>query len=252
MIDLLGKVVLITGGSRGIGAATAHLLAQAGADIAITYKKDKKAAERVRKDVESLGPECLVVRADAAVARQVRTAVRTVHSHFGAIDILVNNAGVWTYGAIGSMKESVWDETLDANLKGTFLFCNEVVPYMKKRKEGRIINIASTAGQRGEAFHSHYAASKGGMIAFTKSIGAELAPSKIYANCIAPGWVDTDMSRSSLRPRAQYRSIVRTIPNDRVATADDIAGAVLYLASEYATHLVGSTISVNGGGVMVG
>lgn len=252
MIDLIGKVVLITGGSRGIGAATAHLLAQAGADIAITYTKDKKAAGRVARDVESLGPECLVLKADVANARQVKASVRNVHDHFGAIDILVNNAGVWTYGAIGKMKESVWDETLDTNLKGTFLYCNEVVPFMKKRKEGRIINIASTAGQRGEAFHSHYAASKGGMIAFTKSIGAELAPFNIYANCIAPGWVDTDMSHSSLKVPAQFRNIVKTIPNARVATPEDIAGAVLYLASSYATHLVGSTVSINGGGVMVG
>jgi len=252
MLDLIGKVVLITGGSRGIGAATAHLLAQAGADIAITYNKDKRAADRVKKDVESLGPECLVLKADAGNARQVKATVKKVHDHFRAIDILVNNAGVWTYGEIGKMKESVWDETLDANLKGTFLFCNETVPFMKKKGEGRIINIASTAGQRGEAFHSHYAASKGGMIAFTKSIGAELAPFNIYANCIAPGWVDTDMSRSSLRPPKQFRNIVKTIPNGRVATPDDIAGAVLYLASAYATHLVGSTISINGGGVMVG
>ncbi len=252
MLDLIGKVVLITGGSRGIGAATAHLLAQAGADIAITYHGNKKAADRVVKDVTSLGPECLALKADVSNARQVKASVRKVHDHFGAIDILVNNAGVWTYGAIGKMKESVWTETLDTNLKGTFLYCNEVVPYMKKRKEGRIINIASTAGQRGEAFHSHYAASKGGMIAFTKSIAGELAPFNIYANCIAPGWVDTDMSRNPLKIPAQFRSIVKTIPNGRVATPEDIAGAVLYLASSYATHLVGSTISINGGGVMAG
>jgi len=252
MIDLIGKVVLITGGSRGIGAATAHLLAQAGADIAITYAKDKRAADKVKKDVESLGPECLVIKADAGNARQAKSVARKVFDHFGAIDILVNNAGIWTYGAIGNMKEAVWDKTLDTNLKGTFLYCNEVVPYMKRKKEGRIINIASTAGQRGEAFHSHYAASKGGMIAFTKSIGAELAPFNIYANCVAPGWVDTDMSKNPLRIPARLRSVVKTIPNKRVASPDDIAGAVLYLASQYATHLVGSTISINGGGVMVG
>jgi 3-oxoacyl-[acyl-carrier protein] reductase len=252
MIDLIGKVVLITGGSRGIGAATAHLLAQAGADIAITYQKNRKAAERVKRDVESLGPECLVIRADASKQRDVKRAVKNVADHFGSIDILVNNAGVWTHGAIGKMTEKVWDETLDTNLKGTFLFCNEVVSYMKKQRGGRIINIASTAGQRGEAFHSHYAASKGGMIAFTKSIGAELAPFRVYANCIAPGWVDTDMSANSLRLPARFRDIIKTIPNGRVAGPEDIAGAVLYLASAYASHLVGSTISINGGGVMVG
>jgi 3-oxoacyl-[acyl-carrier protein] reductase len=171
---------------------------------------------------------------------------------FGRIDILVNNAGIWTYGAIGKMTERVWDETLDVNLKGMFLFCNEVVPIMKKQRFGRIINIASTAGQRGEAFHSHYAASKGGMIAFTKSIAAELAPHGILANCVAPGWVDTDMSAGALRVPSSLREITKTIPNRRVASSEDIAGSVLFLASEFSTHLVGSTISVNGGGVMVG
>ena len=122
---------------------------------------------------------------------------------------------------------------------------------MKKKRWGRIINIASTAGQRGEAFHSHYAASKGAMFAFTKSIGVELAPFGILANCVAPGWVDTDMSASSLRT-SRSRAILKTIPNGRAATAEDIAGAVLFLASEFSIHLVGSTLSVNGGGVMVG
>ncbi|MEK6651044.1 MAG: SDR family NAD(P)-dependent oxidoreductase [Bacteroidota bacterium] len=252
MLDLSGKVALVTGGSRGIGAAIAELLARVGADIVLTYASDRRSAERIAKEVRSFGPECLAIRANAVRASDVRRTVRATLKRFGRIDILVNNAGIWTYGAIGKMSERVWDETLDVNLKGMFLFCNEVVPYMKKQRFGRIINIASTAGQRGEAFHSHYAASKGGMIAFTKSIGAELAPYGILANCVAPGWVDTDMSADALRVPGSLREITKSIPNRRVASPDDIAGAALFLASEFSTHLVGSTISVNGGGVMVG
>ncbi len=252
MLDLSGKVALVTGGSRGIGAAVAELLARVGADIVLTYASNKKAAERVASEVRSFGPDCLIVQANASRAVDVRRAVRTAIKRFGRIDILVNNAGIWTHGAIGKMTERTWDETMDVNLKGTFLFCNEVVPLMKKRRSGRIINITSTAGQRGEAFHSHYAASKAGVTAFTKSIGVELAPFGILVNCVAPGWVDTDMSASSLRVPSSLREITRTIPNRRVASSEDIAGAVLFLASEFAGHLVGSTISVNGGGVMVG
>jgi len=251
MMDLTGKVALITGGSRGIGAATAELLARVGADIALTYASNKGAAERVASEVRSFGPDCLTLKANAAKMSDVRSAVKQTLKRFGRIDILVNNAGIWKYGAIGKMTERQWDETLDVNLKGTFLFTNEVVPIMKKKRWGRIINIASTAGQRGEAFHSHYAASKGAMFAFTKSIGVELAPFGILANCVAPGWVDTDMSASSLRT-SRSRAILKTIPNGRAATAEDIAGAVLFLASEFSIHLVGSTLSVNGGGVMVG
>ncbi len=252
MLDLSGKVAIVTGGSRGIGASVAELLARVGADIVITYNRDKRAADRVAREVRSFGPDCLVVRANVARAADVRRTVRTAIKRFGHIDILVNNAGIWTYGAIGKMPERVWDETLDVNLKGTFLFCNEVAPHMKKRRSGRIINISSTAGQRGEAYHSHYAASKGGMIAFTKSIGTELAPFGILVNNVAPGWVDTDMSASALRVPASLRQITKTIPNRRVANGEDIAGAVLFLASEFSSHLVGSTISVNGGGVLVG
>lgn len=252
MLDLSGKVALITGGSRGIGAATAHLLARAGADIAFTYASNTRAASTVEREVRSLGPHCLALRVYASRKQEVDAAVKRTLKTFGQIDILVNNAGIWTYGAIGAMSERVWDETIDVNLKGMYLFCNAVVPHMKKRKTGRIINIASTAGQRGEAFHAHYAASKGGMIAFTKSIGPELAPHGILANCVAPGWVDTDMSARPLRIPTELREIVKLIPNRRVATAEDVAGAVLFLASEFSAHMVGSTVSVNGGSVLVG
>lgn len=249
-IDLSGKTALITGGSRGIGAAIALTLAEGGADIAFTYASHKKDAASIERAVKKLGRRCLSVKADARNAGHVRAAVRKTVSVYGRIDILVNNAGIWTYGEIGAMTERQWDETLDINLKGVFLFTNEVVPFMKKQGGGRIINISSTAGQRGEPFHSHYAASKGGIIAMTKSLGPELAPLNIFVNCVAPGWVETDMTRDDLRDPDSGEEIRRAIPRGRVATPREIAGSVLFLASELSEHLIGSIISVNGGSVL--
>jgi 3-oxoacyl-[acyl-carrier protein] reductase len=250
MIDLHGKVALITGGSRGIGAACACLFARAGADLAITYEQNRNAANSVRRIIESHGQRCRAVRCSVNRRREVDRAVRQTLKEFGRIDILVNNAGIWKYGVIGEMTERQWDETLDVNLKGTFLATNAVVSVMKRQGGGKIINVSSTAGQRGEAFHSHYAAAKGGVIAFTKSIGPELAPHGIIVNCVAPGWVDTDMTADILHDPLQGADVNRGIPRGRPATADEIAGAVLFLASDLANHLVGSTISVNGGSVL--
>ena len=182
----------------------------------------------------------------------MRGAVETVLDHFGRIDILVNNAGIWKRGEIGKMTEQQWDETLDINLKGTFLFCNAVIPVMKKQRGGKIINIASTAGQRGEPFHSHYAASKGGMIAFTKAIAAEVASHGIIVNCVSPGWVFTDMSSRVLKDRRQIVKINELIPRGRVATPEEIAGPVVFLASDLANHIVGAVLNVNGGSVLFG
>ncbi|MBI4418729.1 MAG: SDR family oxidoreductase, partial [Ignavibacteriales bacterium] len=169
--------------------------------------------------------------------------------HYGAIDILVNNAGIWKRAPINVLSERQWDETMEVNLKGTFLFCREVLRYMKRRG-GKIINIASTAGQRGEAFHSHYAASKGAIIAFTKSIAVELARFHIQVNCVSPGWVDTDMTRAVLGRRPSRHAIEASIPRGRVATAEEIAGPVLFLASPLSDHMIGTVLSVNGGGVL--
>jgi len=252
MISLLGKIVLVTGGSRGIGAAVAEMMAKAGATVALTYSTKKQDAERTGYRVTRCGSECLIIKANVARSEEVRRAVKTVINHFGKIDILVNNAGIWKRGAIGAMTERQWNETIDINLKGTFLFCNAVVPFMKKRKSGKIINIASTAGQRGEPYYSHYAASKGGMIAFTKAIAAELAPLGIIANCVSPGWVFTDMTSGVLRDRRKIGPINKLIPRGRVARPEEIAGPVVYLASDLANHIVGAVINVNGGSVLFG
>ena len=249
-IDLKQKVALISGGSRGIGAAIVRVLAEAGSDIAFTYHSDTSSAAHVEATVEKHGSRCLVLKTLASNQKQVHAAVQKTLREFGRIDVLVNNAGIWNYGAIGSMSERQWDEMIDTNLKGMFLFTNEVVPAMKKQRSGRIINIASTAGQRGEPFHSHYAASKGGMIAFTKSIAVELAPHHILVNCVSPGWVATDMTARELRDPKIGKEIRRVIPRGRVATAEEIARSVLFLASELSNNLIGSIISTNGGAVL--
>ncbi len=252
MIDLTGKVVLITGGSRGIGAATAILFAKAGSDVAITYQGNDSRAKEVRNEIRDLGKKSQSYKGDISKNDVVKTIVHGVNEEFGGIDILVNNAGIWTYGEIETMKENVWDQTMEVNLKGTFLCCHYVVPIMKKQGGGSIINISSTAGQRGEAFHSHYAAAKGGVISFTKSLSSELGKNNIRVNCVAPGWVDTDMSADTLQREPLREEVLKSIPLGKIPTPEDIAGPMLFLASELSAHITGEILNVNGGSVLVG
>ncbi len=252
MFGIEGKVALITGASRGIGAATAIYMAKAGAIVVINYKEREEEARKVGEVVEKESAKSLLVKADVSVKANVERMVKEVLRNFGKIDILVNNAGVWTYGEIGKMPEEVWDETININLKGVYYVTNEVVPVMKKNRFGRIINVSSTAGVRGEAFHSHYAATKGALISFTKSLAVELAPFNILVNAVAPGWVDTDMSAGPLSDEEQAKEIISKIPLKRVATAEDIAGPILFLASDLAKHITGEVLNVNGGAVLCG
>ncbi len=250
MIRLNNKVSIITGGSRGIGAATALLLAKAGSDIAINYIENGERAAAVVEGVRRLGRRIITHQGNVARSDVAREFVAKSVAEFGKIDIVVNNAGIWTHGEIGSTPEEVWDETLDINLKGVFNLCNMAVPYLKKNGGGRIINISSTAGQRGEAFHAHYAASKGGILAFTKSLSTELASSGILVNSVAPGWVDTEMNDDVFADQSFLERVIEAIPLRKIATADDVAGAVLFLASDLAGHITGATINVNGGSVL--
>ena len=252
MIDLKGKKALITGGSRGIGQATAVLFAQAGCDVSINYVRQEEAAQRVAKRVKDLGAECLIYKVDISQKEDILAMVDGVISRWGQIDILVNNAGIWTHGQIGDMDDHVWIETMKINLDGVFHFCNAVVPHMKKRKKGGIINVSSTAGVRGEAFHSHYAASKGALIAFTKSLAVELAPYGIHVNCVSPGWVDTDMCTEVFSEPGYREKIVESIPLKRIPDPEDIAGPILFLASDLARHITGENLNVNGGSVLCG
>lgn len=250
MISLQDKVSIITGGSRRIGAATAVLFAKAGSDIVLNYVDNGAKAKEVAECIKGLHRRLVVYQGNVGKRNVAKELVARAISEFGRIDVVVNNAGIWTYGEIGSMNENHWDETLEINLKGVFNICNEVVPFLKKNGGGRIINISSTAGQRGEAFHSHYAASKGGILAFTKSLAVELAPYNILVNAVAPGWVDTDMNAEVFSDKKFHQAVVDSIPLKRIATAEDVAGAVLFLASDLSRHITGATINVNGGSVL--
>jgi 3-oxoacyl-[acyl-carrier protein] reductase len=253
MIDLSGKTAIVTGASRGIGAATALMFAEAGArGVVINYRSDRASADRVAKQCEEFGAEAMTFRADvsrpAAIARMVSKTV----DRFGSLDILVANAGIWKEAAIEEMTEAEWDETIDVNLKSVYACCREAARVMLPRKSGTIIIVSSTAGQRGEAFHSHYAATKGAVIAMTKSLAAELGPRGITVNCVAPGWVITDMTVESLKDPVLRRKVKGLIPVGRVATPEEIAGPILFLASNLASHVNGEVLNVNGGSVLCG
>jgi 3-oxoacyl-[acyl-carrier protein] reductase len=252
MITLVGKVALISGGSRGIGAAAARLFAAAGADVAITYASDAASAKNIVREIESSGGHGYAIRANLGNIPDVKKVVSMVRAEYGRIDILINNAGIWTYGKIGEMDPKTWQETIDINLTGTFALCNLVVPIMRKQGSGRIINISSTAGQRGEAEHSHYAASKGGVISFTKSLAAELGRYHINVNCIAPGWVVTDMSARELRNKKLMKKVLDEIPLGYIPGPEEIAGPILFLASDLAKNITGEVLNVNGGSVLCG
>lgn len=253
MITLTDRIALVTGASRGIGAATARLFAQAGARaVVINYRSNREAAEAVRTDCEAAGAETMLARADVANVRAVRTMVGHTVERFGRIDVLVANAGIWKRAPIEDMTEREWDETIDVNLKSIYACCGAAAQHMIAQGSGNIVTVSSTAGQRGEAFHSHYAASKGGIIAFTKALATELAPHDIRVNSVAPGWVDTEMSAEPLGDRSERRAIEKGIPLGRVPTAEDIAGPILFLASDLARHITGEILNVNGGSVLCG
>jgi len=256
MFDLTGKVVVITGGSRGIGAACAVLFSKSGADVVFNYYKSTDAAEKVIREVEKRDKKCLAVQGDIAKRSVSKMLIEKTISLFGRIDILVNNAGIWTSLEMGRTPESLFEERLDelmkVNLNSFFYTTHYAVPHFKANGGGKIINISSTAGQRGEAHHSHYAASKGGIISLTKSLAAELAGQGVLVNCVAPGWIDNDLNREVFSDSAFKRQVENSIPLKKIATNEDIAGVVLFLASTLADHITGEVINVNGGAVLCG
>lgn len=251
MIDLTGKSILVTGGSRGIGRACCLMLARAGALVAVNYRVESPSASLLVEEIEAAGGEAFSLAADVSKREDAEMLVDETVARFGSIDILVNNAGIWKTSPIDEISDGEWDEMIGVNLTGTFNCIRAAVPPMKQARSGRIINISSTAGQRGEAFSSHYAATKGAVISLTKSLAAELAPYGILVNCVAPGWTVTDMTRDDLLG-SRRESILQTIPLARAATAEEVAGSVVFLASELATFVTGEVLNVNGGAVLVG
>jgi 3-oxoacyl-[acyl-carrier protein] reductase len=251
MLNLKSKKVLITGGSKGIGAACVKYFCMAGASVAFTYNSSPALAARVEKRYSKISP-CKGYKVDVTNEDEIKTNITAIIKEFGKIDILVNNAGIWKEGKINKMSLAQWEETMRVNLTSTFLITRYVIPFMKLKRYGKIINISSTAGQRGEANYSHYAASKGGMISFTKSLASELGPYNININSVAPGWVLTDMSKQVLANKKSLEEELKKIPLGRIANADDIAGSVLFLASDLSRHITGEILNVNGGSVLVG
>ncbi len=251
MIDLSGKSVLVTGGSRGIGRASCLLFARAGARVCVNYRIESPSAALVVDEIENAGGEAFALAADVSRREDAEMLVDETIHRFGTLDVLVNNAGIWKGSPIEEMTDDEWRETLAINLDGTFHCIRAAVPAMKEARSGRIINVASTAGQRGEAFHGHYAASKGGVISLTKSLATELAPHGITVNCVAPGWTVTDMTSEELLGE-ERDAILASIPLGRAARPEEIAGAILFLASDLASFVNGEILNVNGGAVLVG
>lgn len=251
-LGLSGRVALVTGGSRGIGRAVVAKLAECGVDVAVNYLSDAAAAEASVGFAIKVGVRARAIRGDVCKLSEARSVVSGVLECFGRIDFLICNAGLWEGAAIDSHSEDLWRRIIDTNLKGTWTICREAVPYMKRQEFGRIVFISSTAGQRGEANYSSYAASKGGQISLAKSLAVELAPHGINVNSVAPGWVETEMTAQALADAEGRRQIEAAIPLGRVASAGDIAWPVVFLCSEWARHITGEVLNVNGGSVLCG
>lgn len=253
-IRLENQVAVVTGGSRGIGRATVKLLAAAGARVVFSYRRAAGAAREVVRKSGAEAGNVVAVRADVARMAGAKKLVSEALRRFGRLDILVANAGIWNVrpAPIERLSERQWDEMIDVNLKGTYSVIHFAVQQMIRQKSGRIIVVSSTAGQRGEAFHSHYGASKGGAISLVKGLAAELAPHGILVNCVAPGWVATDMCVPVVRDRREFRKALATIPLRRFARPEEIAMPILFLASEMASYMTGEIVNVNGGSVLCG
>ena len=249
LLGLADRVALVTGGSRGIGKAVVALFASCGAHVAVNYVKDEEAAMTTVETARSHGVRAIAIQADVSRIDEADRLVQQTLEHFGRVDFLICNAGIWVGGPVESISEELWNQTFDINLKGTWSVCRAAVPIMKNHGFGRIVIVSSTAGQRGEAYVSNYAASKGGQISFTKSLAPELASFGINVNCVAPGWVLTDMTAQDL---ADDASITKTIPLGRAATPEEIAGPIVFLCSQWANHITGEVLNVNGGSVLCG
>jgi 3-oxoacyl-[acyl-carrier protein] reductase len=247
-MELEGRVALVTGGARGIGRAIALALAREGADVAIC-DIDLKGAEEVARRVRELGRRGLAFKADISQREEVRGMVQEILNHFGRVDILVNNAGIIKRGSFEEHSEEDWDRVIAVNLKGTFNCAKEVVPLMKERRYGKIINISSVVGKIGDiASAPSYGASKGAINAFTKSLARELAPYGINVNAVAPHAIETEMSAEWSEERR--RQIISQIPLRRLGRPEEVAEAVVFLASDRASFITGEILDVNGGFLM--
>jgi 3-oxoacyl-[acyl-carrier protein] reductase len=250
MISLAGRAALVTGGNRGIGRAVALQLARAGADVAITYLSRSSEAESVVREIRDLGRRATAFGGDLTDPAVCDEMAESVLAAFGRLDCFIANAGIWPADDVplSGLSTERWRLTMAANLDGLFFSTRAALRVMGSG--GRVVLISSTAGQRGEAFHADYAATKGAVIALTKSLAIECAPG-ILVNCVAPGWVDTEMCAPAFAGDGRER-IRQTIPLQRIPPPEDIAGPVLFLCSDLARHITGEVLNVNGGSVLCG
>jgi 3-oxoacyl-[acyl-carrier protein] reductase len=244
-MKLKGKVALVTGGSRGIGRAVSVRLAGQGAFVLVNYARNEEAARETLRLIGEAGGEGKIVRFDVADYKASTDAIAALIKEKGRIDILVNNAGESRDGLLVRMKEEDWDRVIDTNLKGAFHCCRAVSYTMMKQRGGRIINVSSVVALSGNAGQANYSASKAGIIGLTKSLARELAPRSICVNAVAPGLISTDMT--STMTEEQREKVLEEIPLSRLGTSDDVAGVVLFLASDEAGYITGQVIGVNGG-----
>ncbi len=251
LIDLRGKNAIVTGGSRGVGRATALLLARAGASVGVGYRNRAEEAEEVVEECRGLGVHAWSEGGDLSRPQDAEALFSRGDREFEGLDIFVGNHGIWppVDAAISDMVDEQWHETMGANLHSIFYTCRAAA--RRLREDGRVVLVSSTAGQRGEAYHGDYAATKGAMISLVKGLCIELAPRGITVNAVAPGWIDTDMSATAFEgPRRE--AIAAGIPIGRIATAEDVAGPIAFLCSELGRHVTGEIVNVNGGAVLVG
>jgi len=246
-----GKTAIITGASRGVGRATAIRLAEASANVVVNYLKSEDKAIEVVKECQTRGVEAIAVQGDVSEWREAQHLAHKTIEKFDKVDLLVLNAGIWEGAPIEEMSEEVWNKVLNTNLKAAWAMTKACVPAMKKRETGAIVLVSSTAGQRGEANFSNYAASKGGQISFTKALATELCP-KIRVNAVAPGWIETAMVRPAFEDENYKQSVIDSIPLRRVATADDVALSICFLLSDWSRHITGEILNINGGAVLCG
>ncbi|HEX2210679.1 MAG TPA: SDR family oxidoreductase [Longimicrobium sp.] len=250
MLGLRGRRALVTGASRGVGRATALMLARAGADVGIGYHSRDTEAAQVVEQARALGVRAFAQAGDVATPWGAEMLFERCLVELGGIDLFVANAGIWVPDEVpvGTMTDAQWERTMLANLTSVFQTVRLAARFVSDG--GRIVIVSSTAGQRGEAYHADYAASKGALISFTKSVAVELAEREVTVNCVAPGWIDTEMVG---KPMAEGReAIERAIPLGRIASADDVAGPILFLCSALARHVTGEILNVNGGSVLCG
>ena len=246
-----GKTAVITGASRGVGRATALRLAEGGANIVVNFLSNSGEASETLRICQEKGVDGILAQGDVSDIVAAQAIAKAALDKFGRIDLLVCNAGLWEGAPIEDMSEELWNKVLNTNLKSAWAMTKACVPAMKKQTSGSIVMVSSTAGQRGEANYSNYAASKGGQISFTKALASELCP-KIRVNAVAPGWIETAMVRPVFEDEAYKQSVLNSIPLNRMATTDDVALSICFLLSDWSRHITGEIVNINGGTVLCG